>query len=133
MDGRLIKIWHNGKIVNKTIYLVVGLTRECLKQVFGMWVAPTESASFWMNAFTDLKVHGVEEILISSTDNLTGFTNAITSVFPWLIPNYVLPIRLGDSMRNVVWREKKEFAVDLPTFQQDISVYNELTDLLSGN
>ena len=82
MDGISIKIRHNGKIVNKTIYLVIGLTQEGLKEVLGMWVAPTESASFWMSVLTDLKARGVDDILIASTDNLTGFTDAIKSVFP---------------------------------------------------
>jgi transposase-like protein len=47
-----------------------------------MWVAPTESASFWMRVLTDLKARGVEDILIASTDNLTGFTDAIQVRFP---------------------------------------------------
>jgi len=85
MDGISIKIRHNGKIINKTIYLVIGRTREGLKQVLGMWIAPTESASFWMSVLTDLKERGVEDILIASTDNLTGFSDAITSVFPQAI------------------------------------------------
>jgi transposase-like protein len=63
MDGISIKIRHNGKIVNKTIYLVIGLTQEGLKEVLGMWVAPTESASFWMGVLTDLKARGVDDIL----------------------------------------------------------------------
>ena len=82
MDGISIKIRHNGKIVNKTIYLVIGLTQEGLKQVLGMWIAPTESASFWMSVLTDIKARGVEDILIASTDNLAGITDAIKSVFP---------------------------------------------------
>jgi len=62
-----IKIRHNGKIINKTIYLVIGLTQEGMKQVLGMWVAPTESAAFWMSVLTDLKSRGVEDILIASS------------------------------------------------------------------
>ena len=113
MDGISIKIRHNGKIVNKTIYLVIGLTREGLKQVLGMWVAPTESASFWMGVLTDLKARGVEDILIASTDNLTGFTDAITSVFPMAITQLCVVHQVRNSMRYVVWKEKKEFAADL--------------------
>lgn len=42
-----------------------------------MWMAETESASFWMSVLTDLKARGVEDILIACTDNLKGFTDAI--------------------------------------------------------
>lgn len=113
MDGISIKIRHNGKIVNKTIYLVIGLTQEGLKQVLGMWVAPTESASFWMNVLTDLKARGVEDILIASTDNLTGFTDAIQSVFPLAVTQLCVVHQVRNSIRYVVWKEKKEFTKDM--------------------
>ena len=113
MDGISIKIRHNGKIVNKTIYLVIGLTQEGLKQVLGMWVAPTESASFWMSVLTDLKARGVEDILIASTDNLTGFTDAIKSVFPLAVTQLCVIHQVRNSLRYVVWKEKKEFTADM--------------------
>ena len=113
MDGISIKIRHNGKIINKTIYLVIGLTQEGLKQVLGMWVAPTESASFWMSVLTDLKARGVEDILIASTDNLTGFTDAIKSVFPQTVTQLCVVHQVRNSLRYVVWKEKKEFTVDM--------------------
>lgn len=113
MDGISIKIRHNGKIVNKTIYLVIGLTQEGMKQVLGMWVAPTESASFWMSVLTDLKARGVEDILIASTDNLAGFTDAIKSVFPLTVTQLCVVHQVRNSLRYVVWKEKKEFTVDM--------------------
>jgi transposase-like protein len=113
MDGISIKIRHNGKIVNKTIYLVIGLTQEGLKEVLGMWVAPTESASFWMSVLTDLKARGIEDILIASTDNLTGFTDAIKSVFPLSVTQLCVVHQVRNSLRYVVWKEKKEFTADM--------------------
>jgi len=113
MDGISIKIRHNGKIINKTIYLVIGLTQEGLKQVLGMWVAPTESASFWMSVLTDLKARGVEDILIASTDNLTGFTDAIKSIFPDTVTQLCVVHQVRNSLRYVVWKEKKVFAADM--------------------
>lgn len=113
MDGISIKIRHNGKIINKTIYLVVGLSQEGMKQVLGMWVAPTESASFWMNVLTDLKARGVEDILIASTDNLTGFTDAIKSVFPQAVTQLCVVHQVRNSLRYVVWKDKREFTADM--------------------
>lgn len=113
MDGISIKIRHNGKIINKTIYLVIGLTQEGMKQVLGMWVAPTESASFWMSVLTDLKARGVEDILIASTDNLAGFTDAIKSVFPLAVTQLCVVHQVRNSLRYVVWKEKKEFTADM--------------------
>jgi len=113
MDGITIKIRHNGKIIGKTIYLVIGLTKEGIKQVLGMWVAPTESASFWMSVLTDLKARGVEDILIASTDNLNGFAEAIKSVFPLAVTQLCVVHQVRNSLRYVVWKEKKEFAADM--------------------
>lgn len=48
-----------GKVINKTVYLCVGLNKEGLKEVLGMWIGKTESASFRMGVLTDLKVRGV--------------------------------------------------------------------------
>ena len=82
MDGIVIKIRHNGRVQGKTIYLIIGLRKDGLKEVLGIWISETESASFWMNVLTDLKARGVEDILITCTDNLAGIRQAINAVFP---------------------------------------------------
>ena len=38
MDGIVFKVRENGKVINKTVYLGVGLNKEGLKEVLGMWV-----------------------------------------------------------------------------------------------
>ena len=37
MDGIVFKVRDNGKIINKTVYLCVGLKQNGLKEVLGMW------------------------------------------------------------------------------------------------
>ncbi|MCB6089766.1 transposase, partial [Flavobacterium psychrophilum] len=64
MDGIVFKVRENSKVINKTIYLAVGLNREGRKEVLGMWLGKNESSSFWMSVLTDLKARGVEDILI---------------------------------------------------------------------
>jgi len=113
MDGISIKIRQDGKIINKTIYLVIGLNQEDLKQFLGMWVASTESASFLMNVLIDLKAREVEDILMASTDNLTGFTDAIISVFPHAVTQLCVFHQVRNSLRYVVWKDKREFAKDM--------------------
>jgi len=83
MDGIVFKVRENSKIINKTIYLAIGLNREDKKEVLGigMWLGKNESASFWLGVLTDLKARGVEDIIITATDNLNGFTQTIKNVF----------------------------------------------------
>ena len=113
MDGISLKIRQNHKIINKTIYLVIGLTRGGLKEVLGMWISETESASFWLNVLTDLKARGVEDILIASTDNLTGFTSAIKAAFPLTVTQLCIVHQIRNSAKFVAWKERKEFCADL--------------------
>lgn len=113
MDGIVFKVRQNGKVINKTIYLAVGLNVEGHKEVLGMWLGENESASFWMSVLTDLKARGVEDILITSTDNLKGFTEAITSIFSQSITQICVVHQIRNASRFVVWKDKKEFASDL--------------------
>lgn len=113
MDGIVFKVRQNGKVINKTIYLAVGLNSEGMKEVLGMWLGESESASFWMSVLTDLRARGVDDILITSTDNLKGFTEAITSIFPQSITQICVVHQIRNASRYVVWKDKKEFAADL--------------------
>lgn len=115
MDGIVFKVRQNGKVVNKTIYLAVGLNPEGFKDVLGMWLGESESASFWISVLTDLRSRGVEDILITSTDNLKGFTEAITSVFTQSVTQICVVHQIRNAMRYVVWKDKKQFVADLKT------------------
>jgi len=113
MDGIVIKVRHNGRVQGKTIYLMIGLKQDGLKEVLGMWISETESASFWMNALTDLKSRGVEDILIACTDNLAGIRQAINAVFPDTVTQLCVVHQIRNSARYVVWKERKQFMADL--------------------
>jgi transposase-like protein len=121
MDGISFKIRYNSRIVNKTVFLVIGLNNQGLKEVLGMWVNETESSSFWMQVLTDLKARGVEDILIACTDNLSGFSGAIKGVFPNTISQLCVVHQIRNSSRYVVWKDKKEFIQDLKTIYKAIN------------
>lgn len=113
MDGIVFKVREGGKVINKTVYLCVGLNKEGMKEVLGMWVGKSESSSFWLGVLTDLKARGVEDILITVTDNLNGFTDTIKSVFPQSTTQICVVHQIRNSCRYVVWKEKKAFTSDL--------------------
>lgn len=113
MDGIRLKIRHNGKIVDKTVYLVIGLNNQGLKEVLGMWVSETESATFWLTVLGDLKARGVEDIFIACTDNLSGFTQAIKAAFALALTQLCIVHQIRNSCKFVPWAERREFAGDL--------------------
>ena len=108
MDGIVFKVRDNGKIINKTVYLCAGL-----KEVLGMWVGKSESSSFWMGVLTDLKARGVQDILITCTDNLNGFTDTIRTVFPLSSTQICVVHQIRNSCKYVVYKDKKEFTADM--------------------
>lgn len=113
MDGIVFKVRENSKVINKTIYIAVGLRRDGIKEVLGLWLGKNESASFWMGVLTDIKARGVNDILITSTDNLNGFTDTIKNVFPESRTQICVIHQIRNSARYVVWKDKKEFSMDM--------------------
>ena len=113
MDGVVFKVRENSKVVNKTVYIAVGLRRDGKKEVLGLWLGKNESASFWMSVLTDMKARGVMDILITSTDNLNGFTDTIQTVFPQSRTQICVVHQIRNACRYVVWKEKKEFTADM--------------------
>ena len=113
MDGIMLKIRDDKKVVNKCVYIVIGLKPDGRKEVLGFWIERTEYAAFWMSVLTDLKARGVEDILIACTDNLKGFTQAIKAVFPETITQLCLVHQIRNSCKFVVYKDRKEFCADL--------------------
>ncbi|WP_423818582.1 IS256 family transposase [Salinimicrobium sp. TIG7-5_MAKvit] len=113
MDGIVFKVRENSKVVNKTIYIAVGLRRDGKKEVLGLWLGKNESAAFWMSVLTDMKARGVEDILITATDNLNGFTDTIKNVFPQSKTQICVVHQIRNACRYVVWKDKKAFTRDM--------------------
>lgn len=113
MDGIVFKVRENSKVINKTIYIAVGLKRDGKKEVLGLWLGKNESAAFWMSVLTDMKACGVQDILITATDNLNGFTDTIKNVFPESKTQICVVHQIRNSCRYVVWKDKKAFTKDM--------------------
>ena len=113
MDGIVFKVRENSKVINKTIYIAVGLKTDGKKEVLGLWLGKNESASFWMSVLTDIRARGVQDILITATDTLNGFTETITNVFPESKTQICVVHQIRNACRYVVWKDKKAFTKDM--------------------
>lgn len=113
MDGIVFKVRENSKVIQKTMYLAVGLRIDGRKEVLGLWLGKNESSAFWMTVLTDLKARGVQDIFITVTDNLNGFTQTIETVFPRSTKQICVVHQIRNSCKYVVWKDKKEFSKDL--------------------
>lgn len=113
MDGIVFKVRENNKVINKTVYIAVGLRKDGLKEVLGLWLGKSESSSFWMSVLTDIRNRGCQDILITCTDNLNGFTDSIRAVFPEATTQICVVHQLRNAAKYVVWKDKKEFFKDM--------------------
>ncbi|EAM2737828.1 IS256 family transposase [Salmonella enterica] len=82
MDCIVVKVRQNGSVINKAVFLALGINTEGQKELLGMWLAENEGEKFWLSVLTELKTRGVQDILIACVDGLKGFPDAINSVFP---------------------------------------------------
>ena len=89
------------------VNLVMGIDTEGQKDVLGIWITNNESASFWQEVLTDLQMRGVEDILLTVSDNLPGFTRAIQAVFPESNRQICVVHQLRNSLRRVSYKDKK--------------------------
>ena len=66
----------------KAIYVIIGVDTQGYKEILGMWIDKSESASFWSGVFEELKERGVKDILYMSSDGIAGFKGSLERVFP---------------------------------------------------
>ena len=118
MDGIVFKVREDSKIINKTVYLAVGLRKDGRKEVLGLWLGKNESAAFWISVLTDIKARGVEDILITATDNLNRFTDTIKNVFPQSKTQICVVHQIRNACRFVVYKDKKAFTADMKHIYQ---------------
>ena len=115
LDALRVKIKENGRILNKAVHLVLGITMEGTKELLGIWIAKEEGAKFWLRVLNDLKNRGVQDIFIACMDGLKGFPEAVENVFPKSDVQLCVVHQVRNSLNFVSWKERKEVAGDLKT------------------
>jgi putative transposase len=113
MDAMHYKVKEDGRIVHKAIYNIIGVNRAGHKDVLGMYLSESEGANFWLQVLTDLNNRGIEDVLIASTDNLKGFSEAIQSVFPKAQIQTCVVHQIRNSIKYIASKDQKEFMRDL--------------------
>ena len=81
-DCLVVKVRQDKRIINKAVYIALGIDLSGHKDIFGLWISDNEGAKFWLNNLTEIKNRGLLDILIACTDNLTGMSEAISAVYP---------------------------------------------------
>ncbi|WP_146063666.1 IS256 family transposase, partial [Williamsoniiplasma lucivorax] len=120
-DCIVVKVRQDKRIINKAVYIALGINISGLKDVLGLWISENEGAKFWLNNFTDLKNRGVSDILITCSDNLKGFGDAIRTVFPETAHQLCIVHQIRNSLKFVSYKDAKELTSDLKKIYQSIN------------
>lgn len=119
LDAIHIKLKKDGKIINIAVYNVLGVDLDGHREPLGHWIGDGgEGANFWLSVITDLQTRGVQDIFIAAIDGLTGFKDAIQSVFPETKVQRCVIHQIRYSLKYVVWKDRKAFVADLKTVYQ---------------
>jgi len=112
-DALFYKVKQDGQIKSMAAYLALGMNVEGEKDLLGIYLAETESAKFWLQVLSDLQIRGVKDILIASIDNLTGFEQAIRSIFPKTDVQLCIVHQIRNSIKYVSWKDEREVIRDM--------------------
>jgi putative transposase len=113
MDAIHYHVRSEGQIIKKAVYIAIGIQMDGVRDVLGMWVGENESAKFWLSVMNSLKNRGVQDILITSVDGLTGFTEAISTVFPKTEIQRCIIHQIRNSTKFVSYKDLKALMADL--------------------
>ena len=129
VDCLVVKVQENKQVINKSVYLVLGINGDGRKELLGMWISATEGAKFWLGVLTELNNRGLKEIFIACIDGLKGLDEAIRSVYPQAIIQLCVVHQIRNSLRYVPYKEKKAVAADLKSIYQSATAETALANL----
>lgn len=113
MDGLVILIRSEGKIIKHTVYLALTINIEGKKELLGLWISKTEGAKFWLSVLTELQNRGLKDVFIACVDGLSGFPDASNSVPPQTQVQLCIVHLFRNSLNFVSFKNRKAIAKDL--------------------
>jgi transposase-like protein len=121
LDCIVLKIRQDKRVINKSIYLALGVNLEGHKELLGMWISVNEGSKFWLSVLTDLQNRGMEHMLIACVDGLKGFPEAITATFPETKIQLCIVHMVRNSLKFVPWKDYKAVTRDLKLIYQSVT------------
>ena len=121
LDCIVVKIRQDKRIINKAVYVALGVNIHGQKELLGLWISENEGAKFWLSVLTELKNRGVKDVFIACVDGLTGFPDAIATVFPKTQVQLCIVHMVRNSLKFVSWKDRKAVAADLKRIYQSVT------------
>jgi transposase-like protein len=112
-DCLVVKVRHDKRIINKAVYVALGIDISGKKDILGLWISENEGAKFWLGNLTEMKNRGMQDMLIACTDNLNGMSDAISAVYPKCEHQLCIVHQIRNSLKYVSYKDRKELVADL--------------------
>ncbi|WP_369845392.1 IS256 family transposase [Francisella philomiragia] len=112
-DCIVVKVREDKRIINKAVYVALGISLTGHKDVLDLWISQNEGSKYWLGVFTELKNRGLQDIFIACTDNLKGMSDAIQAVYPETKHQLCIVHQIRNSLKYVPYKDKKEVAREL--------------------
>lgn len=121
LDAIHYKVKEDGRYISKAVYTLLALNMQGKKEILGLHLSENEGANYWLSVLTDLNNRGVQDILIACVDGLTGFPEAIATIFPQTETQLCVIHQIRNSMRYVASKHQKAFMADLKPVYRAVS------------
>ena len=129
LDCIVVKVRQDKRVINKAIYLALGVNLEGHKELLGMWLSENEGAKFWLGVLTELQNRGLKDILIACVDGLKGFPDAISAVYPQAQIQLCIVHMVRNSMKFVPYKDYKAVGAGLKRIYQSATEQEALHEL----
>ena len=113
VDAIHYSVRDNGIIKKLAAYVILGINKDGIKEVLGLYIGENESAKYWRGLLKELKNRGVQDILILCADALSGMKDAISAAFPRTEYQKCIVHQVRNTLKYVADKDRKEFATDL--------------------
>ena len=131
LDAIHFKVREDGRVKSKALYNVMGIKTDGHKDLLGLYRGENEGAKFWLSVLSDLQSRGLEDVLIVCIDNLTGFSEAVESLFPKARVQLCIVHQIRNSLRYVTHDDTKAVLKDLKAIYQAASLEQAENGLLN--
>ena len=129
LDCIVLKIRQDKQVINKAVYLALGVNIEGQKELLGMWISENEGAKFWLSVLTELQNRGVSDIFIACVGGLKCFPDGINTVFPQTQIQLCIVHMVRNSLKFVPWKDYKAVTKDLKAIYQSATEEDVLLSL----
>ena len=129
LDCIVIKVNHDKRVINKSIYLALAINMEWKKELLRMWISENEGSKFWMQVLTEIQTREVKDIYIASVDGLKGFPKAINTVFPKTKVQLCILHMVRNSLKYLSYKDYQAVTADLKNIYKSVTAEEAYMEL----